>query len=143
MDVISRNLNASGSSPPGLAGDSIVREAVLRLGQRDAAGALDILRGVPAERPVVATDGSLADWWGMVMGQALALSGDAEGAIRIFGELQSSFSRLRLGELYETVGDSARARENYEAFLRRYGEADAGGAALLQRGRDGLQRVGG
>jgi hypothetical protein len=54
-----------------------------------------------------------------------------------------AISRLRLGELYESMGESERARENYRGFLRLFREADEGAAELVERGRAGLARVDG
>lgn len=87
---------------------------------------------------------AVGTWWPILRAEALARSGQTEEAIRYFEDQLVSwraFSRLRLGELYEATGDLERARENYEAFLYLYAEADESGAELKARGEEGLARV--
>lgn len=116
--------------------------AVSRFDERDYTGAIEALDATPWEGDrlgfVVTT------WWPILRAEALARTGRTEAAIRYFeDQLQAwrAFSRLRLGELYEETGSLERARENYEAFLFMYAEADESGAELRARGEEGLARV--
>jgi hypothetical protein len=108
----------------------------------DGKGAADPL----AALGVVGRVNGFLGWPPMMHAEALARSGDVSGAIAMYeGHLfpWRALARLRLGELYESVGDVEAARENYSGFLRLFQGADADMAALVTRGRDGLARVGG
>jgi tetratricopeptide (TPR) repeat protein len=54
----------------------------------------------------------------------------------------SPFSRLRVAEVFESMGDAAQATRHYEAALAAWSEADED-FAPAQRARAGLSRVGG
>lgn len=85
-------------------------------------------------------------WWSAFYAETLARTGQTEDAIAWYEAEMEPFravARLRLGELYEELGDEASARENYQGFLRLFENADESVSHLVARGRAGLERVGG
>ncbi|MBW2460155.1 MAG: hypothetical protein JRH11_00825 [Deltaproteobacteria bacterium] len=119
------------------------REAVEYLAADEPGRAATVLEALPSRGGHSAQGWP---WWRPFYAESLARSGDPRGAIRHYESnlyYWRAVGRLRLGELYEEVGDVERARENYTGFLRLFSEADEGGQELLDRGRAGLVRVGG
>lgn len=112
------------------------------LAQGNPAEARETLLSLPsrgAELP-------LWGWWTVFYAESLARTGQTEDAIAWYeSELDAwrAVARLRLGELYEEVGDDAKARENYRGFLRLFQNADGSVSHLVERGRAGMERVGG
>lgn len=135
--------NASAEALQALEGDVEALEmAAIRFEDGDFAGVIEALDATPWEGralPFV-----LTTWWPILRAEALARTGRTAEAIRYFEDqlpTWRAFSRLRLGELYEQTGDLERARENYQAFLLLYAEADEAEAEVKARGAEGLARV--
>ena len=85
-------------------------------------------------------------WWPVYYAESLARTGETRRAIAQYESDMvpwRAVARLRLAELYEDLGESERASENYAGFLRLFREADEGAAELVERGQAGLSRVGG
>lgn len=120
----------------------VLAEASRLLADEQAAGALRALEAVPTRGGATAG----LEWWPVYHAEALARTGETRRAIAQYEsdmEPWRAVARLRLGELYEELGDTARARGNYTGFLRLYREADEGAAELVERGRAGLARLDG
>lgn len=104
--------------------------------------AREALLALPSRGAMVSVWG----WWTVFYAESLARAGRPAEAIEWFeSEIEPwrAIARLRLGELYEELEDQEAAAENYRGFLRLFREADAGVSGLVERGRDGLARVGG
>lgn len=115
---------------------------VMRMDAGDYVAAIEALDTTQWRGDV--TGFGLNSWWPILRAEGLAQTGQTEEAIRYFEDQLTSWralSRLRLGELYEETGDMERSRENYEAFLFLYAEADETGADLKARGEAGLARI--
>jgi tetratricopeptide (TPR) repeat protein len=120
----------------------VLAEASRLLAGEQPARALRALEALPTRGGATAWLG----WWPAYYAESLARTGETRRAIAQYESDMvpwRAVARLRLGELYESMGESERARENYTGFLRLFREADEGAAELVERARAGLARTDG
>lgn len=128
--------------PPVVVELNALSEAARLLAAGEAVRAREVLEAVPSRGNRIRHLG----WWSAFYAESLARMGDLAGAAAYYeANLRRwrGLGRLRLGELYEELGEVERARVNYAGFLRLFRNADEGAAELVGRARAGLTRVGG
>jgi tetratricopeptide (TPR) repeat protein/TolB-like protein len=117
---------------------AILVQAAAALADERPADALRLLQNDPTRRT------SFSPVHVVLQADALyALGRWREAATYYEAVLPSRFrahARLRLGETYERLGDTEKARQNYAGFLTLWHDADPG-LEPLQRARSGLARV--
>ncbi|MDX1493732.1 MAG: hypothetical protein R3253_06725 [Longimicrobiales bacterium] len=116
-------------------------EVALLLASGQAAGALDRLGEVSSR------GGSAGgNWWLALQAEARSRTGDLSGAAlayQVYLPYSRGIAHLRLGEIHEAMGEEDEARRHYAAFLGLFADADESVSHLVERGQEGLQRVGG
>ncbi len=113
-------------------------DALFRLREGDAAGAVGVMRAVVSQRRYDA-------YSRLVLGDAEAASGNMPAAIESWTSLMDSWFRthvrLRLGRAHEAMGNSSEALGHYRGFLILTRNADADLAPVIQEVTEAIERL--